>query len=180
MPLHSFLLVSLLSVGAMLHRFFFYVEGGKLLNRIMALKFLLQDFPQQMCIVAYLYAWYANNGLRCQMCLFHPLHCDAQHPLHWNNLMLCIFTLLSATSNQLLLQAKVKKYDEEEECFLWCMRGSLFSISILPFTTGLFFLSSSLLHLRSAFVYILSGVPSLIGWATLFCVPVFTCCDDDL
>merc|ERR1711904_298924 len=118
----GFLVVSIVTFLVTGHRFYFYVESGKLLSRVIAVKFLAQDFPQQLCIVAYLYGWYAENGLRCQMCLFHPQHCDDEHPLHFANLLVCIFTLLSACSNQLLLQAKSKKCDEEEECFLACAR----------------------------------------------------------
>mmetsp|Transcript_65414 Transcript_65414/g.121989 ORF Transcript_65414/g.121989 Transcript_65414/m.121989 type:complete len:515 (-) Transcript_65414:63-1607(-) len=173
-----FLFVSVLSTSLVLYRFYYYVEAGKLLNRIIVLKFMLQDFPQQMCIAVYLYGWYATNGLRCQMCLFHPMHCDDEFPLHWSNLMVCIFTLLSATANQLLLQAKAKDYDEEEECFLFFVRCALFSVSVLPFSTSLFFLSYSVLHLRSVFIYILAGIPTLLGWGTLLCTPTFAFCDD--
>jgi hypothetical protein len=175
-----FLLVSVVTFALMGHRFYFYVEGGKLLSRVIALKFLVQDFPQQLLIVTYLYAWYAENGLRCQMCLFHPQHCDEQYPLHFSNLLVCIFTLLSASSNQLLLQAKSKRYDEEEECFMMFARGTIFSVSVLPFSTGLFFLSSSLFHLRSALIYFLAGIPTLVGWGALLCVPMFTLCEDDM
>jgi len=175
-----FLAVSVGTFALMMYRFYWYVEGGKLLSRMIAVKFLIQDFPQQLLIVTYLYGWYAQNGLRCQMCLFHPQHCDDEHPLHYSNLLVCVFTLLSATSNQLLLQAKARRYEEEEECFLWFARCAIFSVSVLPFSTGLFFLSSSLLHLRSALVYFLAGVPTLVGWATVLCVPMFTLCEDDM
>jgi hypothetical protein len=175
-----FLAVSLVTFLVTGHRFYFYVESGKLLSRVIAFKFLAQDFPQQLCIVAYLYGWYAENGLRCQMCLFHPQHCDDEHPLHFANMLVCIFTLLSASSNQLLLQAKSRKYDEEEECFLVCARGAIFSVSVVPFSTGLLCLSSSLLHLRSFLVYLMSGLLTLTGWTTLLCVPMFTICEDEL
>jgi len=174
-----FLLVSLLMLALVSYRFFYYVESGKLLSRVIAFKFVVQDIPQQMCIVAYLYAWYSTDGLRCQMCLFHPQHCDAQHPLHWSNLLVCIFTLLGACSNQLIMQAKLKKYDEEEECFLCFARCAALSVSVLPFSSSLFVLSASLLHLRSVLVYVLAGIPSLIGWGTVLCLPMFAICDDD-
>eukprot|EP00929_Paragymnodinium_shiwhaense_P000662 TRINITY_DN100905_c0_g1_i1.p1 TRINITY_DN100905_c0_g1~~TRINITY_DN100905_c0_g1_i1.p1 ORF type:complete len:491 (+),score=79.50 TRINITY_DN100905_c0_g1_i1:213-1685(+) len=175
-----FLSVSLLLVGLTTHRFFFYVEGGKLLSRIIAVKFVMQDIPQQMCIIAYLYAWYANNGLRCQMCLFHPEHCDDEHPLHWTNFMVAVFTMISSCANQLLVQAKVRRYrDEEDECFLWFARGAIFSVSILPFSTAVFFLSSSLLHLRSVLIYFMFGIPTLLGWGACLCVPAFAICDED-
>jgi len=174
-----FLLVSVSSFVLMLYRFWFYIEGGKLLSRLIAFKFVVQDFPQQLCVVAYLYGWYASNGLRCQMCLFHPDHCDDEHPLHSSNFLMCTFTLLSAVSNQLLLQPKAKRYDEEEECCLWCTRGVFFSMSVLPFSTAIFFLSGPLLHLRSSVVYVVAGIPTLVGWGTLLCVPMFTLCDDE-
>eukprot|EP00441_Pelagodinium_beii_P032241 CAMPEP_0197637642 /NCGR_PEP_ID=MMETSP1338-20131121/12803_1 /TAXON_ID=43686 ORGANISM="Pelagodinium beii, Strain RCC1491" /NCGR_SAMPLE_ID=MMETSP1338 /ASSEMBLY_ACC=CAM_ASM_000754 /LENGTH=448 /DNA_ID=CAMNT_0043210081 /DNA_START=16 /DNA_END=1358 /DNA_ORIENTATION=- len=131
-----FLIVQLMLAGVVFRRFFLYVETSKLLSRVIALKFVVQDFPQQMCIVAYLYAWYADNGMRCQMCLFHPEHCDYQYPLHATNLMVCLFTLLSAMANQLLLQAKLKRgYDSEDECVMGFFRFILMSVSVLPFTT---------------------------------------------
>lgn len=175
-----FLALSLLLVGLVLPRFYFYVQGGKLLTRVIALKFLVQDIPQQLLIVAYIYAWYAPNGLRCQMCLFHPAHCDDQHPLHLTNLLVALTTMASACSNQLLVQAKVRRvHDEEDECFLWFVRFALLSVSILPFSTAIVVLSSTLLHLKSVVVYIAFGVPTLLGWVTLLCLPLITLCDDD-
>eukprot|EP00928_Gymnodinium_smaydae_P055904 TRINITY_DN39372_c0_g1_i1.p1 TRINITY_DN39372_c0_g1~~TRINITY_DN39372_c0_g1_i1.p1 ORF type:complete len:518 (-),score=91.52 TRINITY_DN39372_c0_g1_i1:75-1628(-) len=175
-----FLLVSLVVVGIVLPRFYYYVEGGKILSRIIALKFVAQDIPQQLCIVGYLYAWYASNGLRCQMCLFHPSHCDSEHPLNWTNLLVCLFTMVSACSNQLLLQAKLKRnYSDEDECFAWFTRFALFSVSILPFSTAIVLLSASLLHLRSVLIYIGFGIPMFVGFASVLCVPLFACCDED-
>lgn len=174
-----FLFVQMLLVASVSYRFFYSVESGKLLSRLIAFKFVVQDLPQQICIIMYLYGWYANNGLRCQMCLFHPQHCDDQHPLHGTNLLLCVFTLLSACANQLLLQAKLKKYDEEEECLICFARLSMFSISSLPFNTAMFLLANSLFHLHSVLVYFVVGIPTLIGWGSVLCVPVFTLCDED-
>mmetsp|Transcript_7350 Transcript_7350/g.19783 ORF Transcript_7350/g.19783 Transcript_7350/m.19783 type:complete len:472 (-) Transcript_7350:104-1519(-) len=174
-----FLLVQLALGLLVLYRFYFYVESGKLLSRVIALKFVVQDFPQQLCIVAYLYGWYATNGLRCQMCLFHPAHCDAQYPLHWTNMLVCIFTLLSSCANQMLVQIKLKKYDEEEECLLGLARAAALSVSILPFSTSVFFLSASLLHLRSVPVYLAAGVPTMLGWGSLLCAPTMALCDED-
>ncbi|CAK0891895.1 unnamed protein product, partial [Prorocentrum cordatum] len=112
-----FLLIAGFATSAVVYKFFYPIRlpSSKLLTRIIVIKFLLQDLPQQLCIALYLYAWYAPNGLRCQACLFHPLHCNNEHPLHWTNLIVCVFTLLSASANQILLKAKSKKYDEEEE-----------------------------------------------------------------
>lgn len=171
-----------LSVGCfllMLRRFLLYVEGGKLLSRVVALKFVLQDLPQQVCIVGYIYSWYAVDGLRCQMCIFHPGHCDDEHPLHFSNLVLCILTLLSASSNQMLLTPKAKRIDEETECFLALSRVALFSVSILPFSTAMFFLTSSVLHFQSTVIYAASAVPTFVGWGTVFCVPMFSICEDE-
>eukprot|EP00438_Fugacium_kawagutii_P027937 Skav234350 [mRNA] locus=scaffold1274:72879:75718:+ [translate_table: standard] len=151
---------------------------------LIVLKFVVQDFPQQMCIAAYLYAWYADNGLRCQMCLFHPSHCDEQYPLHLTNLLVCLFTLLSAVANQLLLQAKLKRgYDSEDECVLCFFRFVMVSVSILPFSTAMCFLSAVLLHLKSVAIYFMSAIPTILGWGTLLCahgsVPLFVCCDEE-
>lgn len=175
-----FLLVQLSLAALVLRRFFLFVDTGRLLSRVIVLKFMVQDFPQQMCIAAYLYAWYADNGLRCQMCLFHPSHCDEQHPLHLTNLLVCVFTLLSAIANQLLLQAKLKRgYDSEDECVLCFFRFVMISVSILPFSTAMCFLSAMFLHLKSVAIYFMSAIPTILGWGTVLCVPLFVCCDEE-
>merc|ERR1711972_631942 len=157
-----------------------YVEGGKLLSRLIAIKFLMQDAPQQICIVLYMHAWYSQNGLRCQMCLFHPQHCDNEYPLHWTSAMLCLFTLLSACSNQLLIQVRSKKtYDEEEECFQCIVRFALASVSTLPFTTAGVFFAHSLLHTRSVLAYFILGIPTIVGWSSLVCLPMAAACDEE-
>lgn len=177
-----FMMVSCTLTGFVLYRFYYYVESGKLLSRTIFLKFFVQDWPQQVCIVAYIYGWYAKNGLRCQMCLFHPLHCDTQTPLHWSNFMVCIFTVLSASANQLLLQAKVrrKNYDDDDECCNFCFRVALFSVSALPFTTAIYLFpfwfpkgSHMILTLCAA------GVPMVVGWFGVLCGPMLACCGDD-
>mmetsp|Transcript_19606 Transcript_19606/g.45597 ORF Transcript_19606/g.45597 Transcript_19606/m.45597 type:complete len:467 (+) Transcript_19606:54-1454(+) len=176
-----FLMVQLILAGIVLRRFFLFVDTGKLLSRVIVFKFFVQDFAQQMCIAAYLFAWYADNGLRCQMCLFHPSHCDDQHPLHSTNLLVCLFTLLSAVANQLLLQAKLKPgYDSEDECVLCFFRFVMVSVSILPFSTAMCFLSAVLFHLKSVVIYFLVGIPTVLGWGTVTCVPLFVCCDDEM
>lgn len=179
--LAMFVLVSGGLLALVLYRFYFYVESGKLLRRVITLKFLIQDFPQQVFIVAYIYAWYAKNGLRCQMCLFHPLHCENEHPLHWSNLLACVFTILSASANQLMLQAKVRKTsDGEDECCVFFARGVLFSVSALPFSTAIYlfpFWFPRGSHL--VLVLILAGVPMIAGWAALLCIPMLACCGDD-
>lgn len=176
-----FTLVSAGLLALVSHRFFYYVESGNLLRRVIALKFLLQDFPQQALIVAYLYGWYAKNGLRCQMCLFHPLHCELQHPLHWSNLFACLFCVLSASANQLMLKAKpVKHSDGEEECCVFFMRLVLFSVSALPFSTGIYlfpFWFPRGSHL--VLILLLAGVPMVMGWAVVICMPFLACCGDE-
>ncbi|CAK9069754.1 Integral membrane protein [Durusdinium trenchii] len=175
-----FLLVQLSLAVLVLRRFFLFVDTGKLLSRVIVLKFVLQDFPQQLCIAAYLYAWYADNGLRCQMCLFHPNHCDEQHPLHSTNFFVCLFTLLSAIANQMLLQAKLKRgYDSEDECVLCFFRFVMLSVSTLPFSTAMCFLSALLLHLKSVAIYFMSAIPAILGWGALICVPLFVCCEEE-
>lgn len=173
--------MSLLCYGLILRRFVFFVSSSKLFSRVVALKLVFQDFPQQICVAAYLYAWYSDNGLRCQMCLFHPRLCEEEHPLHFANMMLCVSLMVSAATNQLLLQAKAKAYgyDEEDECFICCARLGMFSVSILPFATAILFLSGPLLHLRSVVVYCIFAVPTVMGWGALVCVPMMSCCDDD-
>jgi hypothetical protein len=185
-----FLCVAVCSVGLVLYRFLYVVESGRLLSRIIVLKFFLQDFPQQFCIALYLYGWYASDGLRCQLCLFHPEHCDDEYPLHKQNALVCLFTLLSACANQMLIQANLNRpklgkwtgtEDEDEECGMVCVRLSLFSVSTLPFSTALAILSNSLLQLHHLSLTIGVGFCALVGWGMVCCAPCMACgeCDDE-
>ena len=46
-------------------------------------------------------------------------------------IQVCIFTLLSAVANQLLLQARLKRgYDSEDECVLCFFRCVMLSVSV--------------------------------------------------
>jgi len=174
-----FLLVSLASTCLMLRRFLYFVEGGKLLSRLIVVKFLVQDLPQQLCIAIYFYSWYAKNGLRCQMCLFLPEHCDEENPLHWANFMLCAITLLSACSTQGLLQDKVRRRSEDDELFQVFVRVAALCVCTLPFSTSLIILSSCIPQLRSASMYMMAGVPCVLGWGTLLCVPMAATCEEE-
>jgi len=170
---------STLSTGVMLRRFLHRIEGGNLLSRLVVLKLFLLDLPQQLCIALYIYAWYAQNGLRCQMCLFHPQHCDDEYPLHWSNLMVCLFTIMSSCSNQFLIQIVPRKRHDEEELVQCCLRIGMISLSTLPFSTATLLLSFSVLQLRSLLVYFIAGSLCLVGWSSLLCLPLTAICDDD-
>jgi len=163
------LLTSSVLVVMILFRVCAKKASGDLLGRVIGLKFIGHDFPQQICIVAYLYGWYAKNGLRCQMCLFHPLHCEAQGPLHWTNFLACLFTGLSAVSNQLLIKAKAQGIEELDEVFLFVFRFALFSASILPFTTATY-LSPFWFHYEHFVVMLfMAAIPMMMGWLTVCC-----------
>eukprot|EP00928_Gymnodinium_smaydae_P045729 TRINITY_DN30442_c0_g1_i1.p1 TRINITY_DN30442_c0_g1~~TRINITY_DN30442_c0_g1_i1.p1 ORF type:complete len:546 (+),score=97.07 TRINITY_DN30442_c0_g1_i1:31-1638(+) len=135
------------------HRFYYYVSVDKLLRRVIFVKLLLQDLPLQVCIGAYFYAWYATNGLRCQMCLFHPEHCADEHPLNLYNLLLCACTALSSSTNQLLLQDRPASADLCDRFVVWLSRAFLFSVSVLPLSVALFF---------SVFWFNYGGMPPLL------------------
>ncbi|CAK0821193.1 unnamed protein product [Prorocentrum cordatum] len=175
----SFLLFSICLMATVLHRLCSRRHSGSLLKRAIMLKFVAQDFPQQICIVAYLYSWYAKNGLRCQMCLFNPLHCETQQPLHWSNFLLCLVTALSAVSNQLLIQAKVFQ-DILDDCFVIVFRVALLSFSVLPFSTAVY-LSPLCFHYDHMLVLLLSAVlPFVLGWMTVCCGWMFVVFRDEL
>merc|ERR1712187_210978 len=108
------------------------------------------------------------------MCLFNPLHCEVQPPLHWSNLLACLFTLLSASSNQMMLQAKYRaNSDGEDECCHFCARAVMFSVSALPFTTAIYlfpFWFPRGSHI--VLTLILAGVPMIAGWLAVICIPM--------
>lgn len=168
-----FLFISLLLVAVVGHRIYFRRESGRLLRHAIAVKFAAMDVPQQVCIVAYIYGWYASNGLRCQMCIFHPDHCEVESPMHWSNFMACLFTALSASANQLLIKAKAKGKRDEDSCdddlCLCLFRFALFSVSVLPFSTGVYL---SVLWFKTDHVVLTclaAVVPFAVGWLSACC-----------
>uniref|UniRef100_A0A7S2LKH3 Uncharacterized protein n=1 Tax=Zooxanthella nutricula TaxID=1333877 RepID=A0A7S2LKH3_9DINO len=172
-----FLAASCIVVAVMLSRATCSMGGtnGALLRRVIVLKCLAQDFPQQICIVAYMYGWYATNGLRCQMCLFHPLHCGQESPLHWTNLLACAATALSAASSQLLIKAKAKTarpaWDDghDEDCVAGVFRFALVCLSVLPFLTAIY-LSPMWFHYdHIVLVMFVTALPCVSGWLMLCC-----------
>merc|ERR1712032_1781355 len=149
---------------------------------IVIAKFFLQDVPQQVCIILYLFGWYESNGLRCQLCLFHPDHCEDEHPFHMSNAIAIGCTLLSSMANQLLVRPVHKKtYTDDDICMQQCMRTCGICVSTLPFTTGMCMASQSLL-LAPVVVHIVFAVPCFVGWLTLAglcCTPFLFCCDEE-
>mmetsp|Transcript_51615 Transcript_51615/g.138561 ORF Transcript_51615/g.138561 Transcript_51615/m.138561 type:complete len:155 (-) Transcript_51615:93-557(-) len=141
---------------------------------MIALKFCVCDVFQQIFVVLYIYGWYARNGLRCQMCLFHPTHCESQDPLHWSNFLLCLVTALSSASNQLLIKAKTGKRDDDDDpcgdwIFLILFRFALFSVSVLPFSMAVY-VSPFWFHFEHVVVMLFTAaVPLVVGWLTVCC-----------
>lgn len=179
-----FLVLSVCMVGLLLHRFCAAASSGALLRRLIIWKLLLHDFPQQFCIVAYLYGWYGTDGLRCQLCLFHPTHCDEETALHGMNLMACLLTALSASSNQLLVKAQAKSsFATEDWIILAFFRFGLFAASTVPFSTALY-VSPFWFHFDSVSRLILmlfvAGVPLISGWGFLCCGWIFIVFHDDI
>lgn len=171
-----FLCVSMVLIGIVFWRFYYYVDSCRLLRRVICVKLIAQDLPQQICVVAYLYAWYATNGLRCQMCLFYVEHCEVEHPLHTGNLLLLLFTALSACSNQVLLQARDGMDDVFDVFCLVVVRVMLFSISVLPLSIAAY-LSVLWFPFGRSYVHVvmacaLGACPMVVGLMTLTVGPV--------
>merc|ERR1712192_164146 len=119
-------------------------------------KYFIMDIPQQICIILYLLGWYEAEGLRCQLCLFHPEHCGEEHPFRWVNMLAIACCLGSCISNQFLVrQADLKVYTEDDMCWYYTFRIGGVCLSILPFTTGIFWASSALLS-TPVFVQVIS------------------------
>lgn len=159
----------------------FQKEVGFCFHAIVIAKFLMVDVPQQACIVLYLLGWYESEGLRCQLCLFHPQHCEEEHPFRLANSIAFTCTVLSALVNQLIVRPVWKRhYDEEDECFQVFVRIGMASISILPFTTGVYSCTSALLY-SPVVAQVFFFFPCAMGWFTValigFCW-VYACCSD--
>jgi len=151
-------------------------------HTIVGAKFVFQDIPQQICMVLYLFGWYESNGLRCQLCLFHPDYCTQENPFHFANLVAILCTLLSSVSNQLLIRPVYKKaYTEDDICLQYTIRVSGVCVATLPFTSGMCWASQSLVSMPLV-MHLLFAIPCGIGWLTmvgLICVPILVCCDED-
>ncbi|CAE7542545.1 CAPN15 [Symbiodinium natans] len=128
------------------------------------------DVPQQVCIVLYLLGWYELEGLRCQLCLFHPQHCEPEHPFRLANSAAFLCTLMSSVANQIIIGPSQKGKTSGEpgsECFV---RIGLLCVSVLPFTTGVFWATSALLW-TPILARILFFLPCVLGaWESWFCV----------
>ncbi|CAK9015721.1 unnamed protein product [Durusdinium trenchii] len=110
---------------------------------VILIKLLVMDIPQQICIVLYLLGWYEADGLRCQLCLFHPQHCEAEHPFRFVNSAAFLCTLLSSVSNQVVLgPSKTSKKGTEaaegEVCTMWTIRIGLICAPCIAAGTALF------------------------------------------
>mmetsp|Transcript_69270 Transcript_69270/g.129348 ORF Transcript_69270/g.129348 Transcript_69270/m.129348 type:complete len:569 (+) Transcript_69270:50-1756(+) len=139
-------------------------------HSLVTLKFFAVDIIQQICIVLYLLGWYNADGLRCQLCLFHPSHCEEEHPFRLANTGAFTCTLMSSVAHQILVRpvADNKKFLSDEEWYFAAgLRILAVSVSILPFSTGIFTASSALLA-HPLVAQILFFVPCALGWTTVF------------
>eukprot|EP00401_Gymnodinium_catenatum_P013883 CAMPEP_0117498176 /NCGR_PEP_ID=MMETSP0784-20121206/21576_1 /TAXON_ID=39447 /ORGANISM="" /LENGTH=498 /DNA_ID=CAMNT_0005293247 /DNA_START=69 /DNA_END=1565 /DNA_ORIENTATION=+ len=157
-------------------------NGSRRFHRLVLAKFLLQDIPQQACIVLFIFGWYEGGGLRCQLCMFRPEHCTDESPFHFANMVAIAFTLLSSLANQLLVRPIFKKiYTEDDICLQYFLRAGGVCVSVLPFTTGICLASRSVLPM-STLMHVVFALPCLLGWlslAGLLCLPMLMCCDED-
>lgn len=143
-------------------------------------KFVVVDIPQQTCMVLYLLGWYDTGGLRCQLCLFHADQCQLEPPFNVSNAIAILCTLVSSVSNQILLGPVMKKsVSPDSACLSATVRVGLACASILPFTTGMYWASSSILA-APMLVHALVFTPCIAGWATvvsLFLCGCIACCN---
>eukprot|EP00929_Paragymnodinium_shiwhaense_P095971 TRINITY_DN57346_c0_g1_i1.p1 TRINITY_DN57346_c0_g1~~TRINITY_DN57346_c0_g1_i1.p1 ORF type:complete len:636 (-),score=111.77 TRINITY_DN57346_c0_g1_i1:312-2219(-) len=161
-----------IAFAALLHQCIFGAVGndcceGYGFHSVLLAKFAVVDIAQQVCIVLYLLGWYEASGLRCQLCLFHPSHCEEEHPFKMTNSIAFLCTLLSSIANQLLFRPSYRrKATEEDDCCMFTSRLSALCVSTLPFSTGVFFASSAILP-SPLLIQVMLGIPCLIGWMTL-------------
>jgi len=110
------------------------------------------------------------------MCLFHVEHCEEEHPLHTGNLLLLLFTALSACSNQVLLQARAGLDDIFDIFCLFVVRVVLFSVSVLPLSIAAYlsvlWFSYPKDYWHVVLACALAACPMVIGLMTLSVGPV--------
>lgn len=153
--------------------------SGNHFQTVILIKLLVMDIPQQICIVLYLLGWYEADGLRCQLCLFHPQHCEDEHPFRLANSVAFLCTLLSSVTNQIIL-GPGKTSNAEDACGYWIIRIGLICVSILPFTTGVYWATSALLTLPTL-VKVFVFLPCVFGWFSVIACLLsgfVACCGD--
>lgn len=144
---------------------------------IVIAKFFAVDILQQVCIVLYLLDWFEENGLRCQLCLFHPGHCDKPHPFHATTLGAVLCLLANSLSHQLLVKpsrpagTKGDAVSHGEHAVQMQMFGRLIAacLAILPLTTSVYFASGALLD-APMLVKIVVTFPCAVGWFAVMCI----------
>jgi len=155
--------------------------GKGRVHAVVMAKFVLQDIPQQICVVLYLFGWYEAAGLRCQLCLFDPHHCGSENAFHFTNFVAIGCILLSACANQLLIRpVRKRSYTEDDVCMQYWIRIGGVSVATLPFTTGCCFASRSVLP-EPTFFHLLFALPCAVGWMSISgfgCIGTLLCCED--
>lgn len=148
---------------------------------LVVLKFFAVDLMQQVCIVFYLFGWYEAEGLSCQLCLFHPDHCEEEHPFRLANTAAYVVTLLSAVAIQILVGPSKGRHVDEEKAALMCFaRFAGLCVSILPFTTAVYWATPALLS-APVLAQVVAFVPCATGWLTVGCFFmcwIQACCKD--
>jgi len=184
-----FLLGVVLLVGAAAVKFVHQQSGSRdeqfgkgRFHAVVLAKFVLQDVPQQICVVLYCFGWYEAAGLRCQLCLFDPSHCGTENAFHFTNLVAISCILLSSCANQLLIRPVMKRsYTEDDVCMHYWIRIGGTSVATLPFTTGLCLASRSVLP-EPTFFHVLFALPCAVGWISIsgfLCLGTILCCEDE-
>ncbi|CAE8616986.1 unnamed protein product [Polarella glacialis] len=165
---------------------------------IVLAKFFIVDMPQQACIVLYLLGWYDEDGLLCQLCLFHPSRCSGTKepwPMGVAGTGALLSVLLSSLANQLLVapaSPAVKKgrladsasaeirSKEDAACTWRFARSAAACLATLPFTTGVLWATQAILPLPNV-LQALVLLPCLLGWLTVAGLALrmaYLCCQD--
>merc|ERR1712232_114925 len=103
------------------------VFGKHSFHWVVLAKFVIQDIPQQVCIMLYLFGWYEASGLRCQLCLFEAEYCRYEAPFHFTNFVAFTCTLLSSCANQLLVNQFTRRHTPRT----MCVCSTAFALAVL-------------------------------------------------
>jgi uncharacterized membrane protein len=86
--------------------------------------------------------------------------------------MLVMIVLASSLVNQVLVNAKFDKANEDEAVAVWSARIAVGSVSILPFSTAMVVFNGSLLSVPGL-LHSLFAIPCIVGWISLVCLICF-------
>merc|ERR1711916_345759 len=125
------------------------------------------DLFQQLAAVLYVLGWYESDGLRCQLCLFHPQHCSSDSFFGFVNTASFLCTAVSAVLFLFFVKPTERCLEEKDSgCWIASIRVAGACLTTLPCTTAVFWATNASLPVPALF-QTFAAIPCGIGWTAV-------------